>query len=386
MHVRVGELTTAQRQALERLRRRAVGRVSQRAHMVLLSGRGYTVQQIATIFDCGEDVVRLWLRRSAERGVDGLEDLPRPGRPPTDRHAPRIVDAQMSQSPACSGHVQTCWTVGLLTAFLAARFQLVLSASRVRQLVHRAGWRWARPRLAPATYAPCGQRKEDPAAAFKLALIAKALARAAAGAATVLYLDECALALLPVVRAMWRKGPRARVPTPGTNVRRTFFGALDARTGAFHYAVRSKKLAVHFVAFLEQLALAYPSGDVVLVLDNVITHDATVVRAWLARPEHARFRVLWLPKYSAHEHNPIERVWGHLKDAVAANRLAGSIDALVAAAHRYFATTRFTAPLATPTSAPLLTPATVSSITRRATLLITPANTPAVPSPVPSAA
>jgi transposase len=386
VQVSVGTLTAARRRELEQLRRRAVGRVSQRAHMVLLSGRGYTVPQIAAIFDCGEDVVRLWLHRYAARGVDGLEDLPRPGRPPTDRHAACSIDAQMSQPPTCSGHVQTCWTVGLLTAFLAARFQLVRSASRVRQVLHQLGWRWARPRLAPATHAPRGQRKEDPAAPLKLALIATALVRAATAAATVLYLDECALALLPVVRAMWMKGPRVRIPTPGTNAKRTFFGALNARTGAFHYAVRPKKLAVHFVAFLEQLALAYPHGTVVLVLDNVITHDATVVRAWLARPEHARFRVLWLPKYSAHEHNPIERVWGLLKDAVAANRLAGSIDALVAEAHRYFATTRFTAPLVTPTIAPLVASATAAATTPRGTLPSRRARTPAPPALIPLAA
>jgi transposase len=348
VQVSVGALSAAQRRGLERLRRRAVGRVSQRAHIVLLSGRGYTVQQIAAVFDCGEDVVRQWLHRYRERGEAGLDDLPRAGRPPRDRLAPRIVDAQMGQPPTCSGHVQTCWTVRLLTAFLATRFRLVLSPGRVRQLLRQAGWRWARPRLAPATHAPRGQRKEDPATAVKLALIAKALA----GAATVLYLDECELALLPVVRAMWMKGPRVRVPTPGQNAKRAFFGALDARTGALHYAVQPKKLAVHFVAFLEQLARAYPAGAIVLVLDNVITHDAKAVRAWLARPEHARVRVLWLPKYSAHEHNPIERVWGLLKDAVAANRLAGSIDVLVDEAHRFFATTRFAAPCPAATATP----------------------------------
>jgi transposase len=76
----------------------------------------------------------------------------------------------------------------------------------------------------------------------------------------------------------------------------------------------------------------------------VITHDATVVRRWLAQPAHARFRLVWLPKYSAHAYNPIERVWGLLKDAVAANRLAGSIDALVGEADRFFARTHFAAP------------------------------------------
>lgn len=351
MQVSVGTLTVGQRQGLERLRRRAVGRVSQRAHMVLLSARGYTVQHIATIFACGEDVVRQWLHRYAAQGEAGLDDLPRVGRPPTDRLAPIIIDTQMRQPPPHSGHVQTCWSVPLLAAFLAVRFRLVLSATQLRLYLHAAGWRWARPRLAPATHAPFGQRKVDLAAPLKLVLIAKALA----SAATVLYLDECDLQLLPVVRAMWMKGPRVRIPTPGQNVKRAFFGALDACSGTLHYAVQPKKLAVHFVAFLDQLAQAYPTGDVVLVLDNVITHDAKVVRHWLAHPAHARFRLLWLPKYSAHEHNPIERVWGLLKDAVAANRLAGSMDALVAEAHHFFATTHFAAPQ--PATTPLATAA-----------------------------
>jgi hypothetical protein len=107
---------------------------------------------------------------------------------------------------------------------------------------------------------------------------------------------------------------------------------------------RARKRASDFVAFLEQLAQAYPVGELVLVMDNVITHDAKLVRQWLAGPDHARCRVLWLPQYSAHEHNPIEREWGLLKDAVAADGLHGSIDELVTAAEHFFATTALPAP------------------------------------------
>jgi transposase len=338
--VRIGPLSDEQRQALEQVRRRAVGRVSQRAHMVLLSARGYTVEQIAEIFGVGEDVVRKWLHRYERGGPHGLDDHPRPGRPPKDRLARQIVDAQASNPPCNNGLVQGCWTVGLLAAFLATRFRLVLSPGSVRRYLHQAGWRWARPRLAPATHAPRGQRKEDPATPLKLVLLAQAVA----SAATLLYLDECDLHLLPVIRAGWMKGPRQRVPTPGRNARRALFGALDARTGRLYHLVRPRKRAAEFVEFLDALARAYPTGEVVLVLDNVVTHDAKLVRAWRARPEHARFRFLWLPKYSAHEHNPIERIWGLLKDAVAANRLHGSIDRLVEEADRFFATTAFRAP------------------------------------------
>jgi transposase len=308
--------------------------------MVLLSARGYSVSQIAEIFAVGEDVVRAWLHRYAREGPSGLDDRPRPGRPPKDRLARQIVDTQASNPPRNNGLVQGCWTVGLLAAFLLARFGLALAPSSVRRHLKASGWRWARPRLAPANHAPGRQRKSDPATAFKLALIEAALG----SAATVLYLDESELQLLPLVRAMWMKGPRIQVPTPGQNAKRTVFGALNAHTGALHHLIRPRKRAVEFVAFLEHLAQVYPVGAVVLVLDNVITHDAKLVRQWLARPEHARFRLLWLPKYTAHEHNPIERVCGMLKDKIAANRLHGSIDALVAEAERYLAETRFRAP------------------------------------------
>jgi hypothetical protein len=106
--VPIGPLPAEHQQALERLRRRAIGRVSQRAHMVLLSARGYTVPQIAESFELGEDVVRTWLHRYQQTGPAGLDDRPRPGRPPTNRLARPIVDTQASNPPPPSGLVQTC--------------------------------------------------------------------------------------------------------------------------------------------------------------------------------------------------------------------------------------------------------------------------------------
>ena len=324
-------LTDEQHQGLRQLSRQAVGRVALRAHMVLLSDRGSSVSQIAEVHDCGCDVVRTWLHRYEQEGVAGLEDEPRSGRPPNDPLARHIVDAQAGQSPECSGHVQTCWTVPLLAAFLALRFGLRLSCSTVRRCLKAMRWRWARPRLAPASVL---RRKRDPETGAKLTAIAAAAFAAAKGAAHLLYLDECDLHLLPVVRAMWMKGARKRVPTPGQNAKHGFFGALDAVSGMFLWVDHDHKLAVHFVAFLERLAAAYPDGPLFLVLDSSPCHTAKVVKAWVAT--HPTVQLLWLPKYAAHEVNPVERIWGLMKDAVAANRLAGKMADLVATAQRFF--------------------------------------------------
>src|ERR1051326_5103538 len=116
-------LTQTQRDELTSLSHQAIGRVALRAQMVLLSDRGFTVPQIAQVHACGHDVVRTWLHRYQQQGVAGLEDEPRSGRPLKDPLAGLIVDTRASQSPSCSGHVQTCWSVSLLAAFLARRFR-----------------------------------------------------------------------------------------------------------------------------------------------------------------------------------------------------------------------------------------------------------------------
>jgi transposase len=251
------ELTEEERAELERVSRQAVGRVALRAHMVLLNDRRYRVPMIAAIHDCGEDVVRLWLHRFEQEGVAGLADEPRSGRPPNDPLAREIVDTQASGSPRASGHVQSCWTVALLAAFLAVRFGLSLSCSTVRRYLHQMGWRWRRPRLTPASVLPS---KHDPEEVPKLAAIQQALRAAGRGWGHLLYLDECDLHLLPVLRAMWMKGERVRVPTPGQNRRRAFFGALDAISGTWQSVDHDRKLAVDFVRFLEYLAAIYPTG------------------------------------------------------------------------------------------------------------------------------
>lgn len=325
-------LTDEQRKELDLASRQAVGRVAMRAHMVLMSDRGYPVPFIAVIHGCGLDVVRNWLHRYERDGIDGLEDEPRSGRPRKNPLAPNIVDAQAHNSPENSGLVQSCWTVKVLAAFLAVRFRVSLSCSTVRRYLKMMDWSWARPRLAPASTL---RKKRDPEAAAKLAAIEAAMATVAGGIGHLLYLDESDLHLLPVVRAMWmKKGHRVLIPTPGENARHAFFGALDAATGVFHWVDHDRKLAIHFLDFIKKLADTYPEGPLFLVLDGAPAHTAKIIAKWLK--DSPRVHLLWLPKYSAHEENPAERIWGLMKGYVAANRLAGDMGQLVAKARRFF--------------------------------------------------
>jgi transposase len=56
-------------------------RVRYRAQVLLLSGRGYTIDQLQPIFEVKRDTISAWLDRWEQNGIVGLFDLARSGRP-----------------------------------------------------------------------------------------------------------------------------------------------------------------------------------------------------------------------------------------------------------------------------------------------------------------
>jgi hypothetical protein len=104
--------------------------------------------------------------------------------------------------------------------------------------------------------------------------------------------DEAHSNLLPWVRATWiLRGQRQQVMTPGTNRRRTIFGAVDLATGRFLYQATRKAISASFTTFSDHLLAASPQAPVVAVVcDNVIIHRSKTVQRWLKT--HPRLLVL----------------------------------------------------------------------------------------------
>lgn len=321
----VRTLSEAEQKDLRQGARREVGRVAERMRMVLLSARGYTVPQIATIYECDEATVRRWIERYEAGGVQGLRDLPRPGRPPRADAAAREEIRRMVEAGPAEDAQPGYWSVLVLVLHLGAS-GLALSASTLRRCLHGLDFAWKRPRhVLP----------RDPDAPAKMHALGQRIFRAPADA-VILCLDECDLHLLPVLRSMWmRRGQQRDVPTPGKNQKRGIFGALELETGRWLYQITMRKRTEEFVAFLEHLLGSYPAQPLLLVLDNASIHHSRALQAWLS--EHPRIELLHLPSYAGHRENPVEKVWWRLKSHVAANRLRSNMDTLVGAAERFFA-------------------------------------------------
>jgi transposase len=289
-------------------------RVGLRLVMILLSCQGWTPAAIAGLLGCDAATVRRWIHRYNQEGsAAGLADRPRSGRPRLG--SPRLgvrIRRLLAQPRA--------WTIPRLWQTLG-RPTISLRTLRRRTLEVA---RWRRPRLVA---------KGDPNRDQALAALHQAVVALPDGA-VVLAEDESHINLLPWVRATWiAAGTRQAVMTPGTNRRRTIFGAVELATGRWLYQVTCKAVSATFTAFCQQLLAAYPTAPVVAVIcDNVIIHRSKLVQRWLEA--HPRLLVLHGARYSPHD-NPVERVWGTLK-AWLANSPTLTIQGRVRQVHAFF--------------------------------------------------
>jgi transposase len=78
----IGVLSDQARQELKTIMTKSpVFRQRQRAHAVLLSAKGYSLDDLADIFDADRDSIRSWLTHYETSGISGLSDDPKSGRP-----------------------------------------------------------------------------------------------------------------------------------------------------------------------------------------------------------------------------------------------------------------------------------------------------------------
>src|SRR5216683_5158821 len=78
----VKPLSDAQRHELNQMMKTGTEAARRRAHAVLLSARGYSVDPIADIYEADRDTVGRWLDTWEEQGRAGLPDQPGRGRRP----------------------------------------------------------------------------------------------------------------------------------------------------------------------------------------------------------------------------------------------------------------------------------------------------------------
>jgi transposase len=240
-----------------------------RARIVLLAAEGVPNAEIARRVGVSRPTVLSWRQRYTESGVGGLADLDRAGRPPVINEAD-VVIATLTRPPESLG--VTHWSARLLADRLGISFA---SVARIWRKWDLQPWRVETFKFST-----------DPELDAKVRDVV-GLYLAPPDKAVVLSIDEKSQ-----VQALDRTAPilplRPGLPEKQTHdyVRHgttTLFAALEVATGKVTDACHPRHTHAEFLAFLKQVAQAYPRVKLHIVCDNYGTHKHPTVKAWLAR-------------------------------------------------------------------------------------------------------
>ena len=283
-------------QLRQMMKNHPVSQVRHRAHAILLSAKGYPINQLADIFDVDRETITNWLNRFDQDRINGLENKPRSGRPPSINRTDvaKVLD-EVRQAPR---------QLKTVIARLSGSFSVSLST--IKRLLKRHGYRWRRARRSLKS-----QRDET---AFRQAQAElKALQKQDdAGEIDLVYFDEAGFSLVPVVPYAWQApGQQIELPSSTHHRRLNVLGFLKRDNTLVPYVVEGSVSTEMVIACIEAFA-GRLSKATVLVLARASIHTAKALQEASARWQKQGLHLFFLPSYSP-ELNVIERLWQEIK-------------------------------------------------------------------------
>ena len=264
-------LSKTERNALLAIVRQETGeaRLHRRARMVLLAADGESISSIACKIGSSRTRVSHWLAGFQKSGLDGLEDLPRPGRPweitSLERHQ---VIATACCSPKKFGVQRTLWSHGALSKTL-------VSAGLVRSISPVTVWRILDEAEIKPHRVKMWCHSNDPCYQQKMRAIVDLYVNRPKGE-PVLSIDE-KTGMQALSRAHDLKPPE-----PGRDARfdfeykrngtRCLFGCFNVGTGKVIGRCTKTRKRPDFFSFMNVVASSYRQRRVHIVLDNLNTH------------------------------------------------------------------------------------------------------------------
>jgi transposase len=133
-----------------------------------------------------------------------------------------------------------------------------------------------------------------------------------------LFEDESMIRDYQALQYTWfAKGKQRIIKTTGKHRGVKLLATLDYVTGKIIWKEDEEYTAETFLIFLRKVITAYPTGKIVMVLDNARIHHAKLLKPLLDEL-NGRLELVFLPPYSP-ELNLVEGLWKWMKSDVINN-------------------------------------------------------------------
>ncbi len=257
---------------------------ARRARVLLLLDQGWSVRRVQSETNMSPRLIVMWKKRWQDRGLDGLLDQPRSGRPKKvtpEKEAAILAATENSPVPPL-----THWS----SRRLARR--VGLSHVTVTRVWRKAGLQPHRLKRYLASPDPEFEAKAKEILGLYLNPPEKAV---------VVCVDE-----KTAIQALDRTQPGLPL-RPGKPERHSveyvrhgtvsLLAALEVHSGKVQTRCVNHHTSQEFVRFLDQALRGQRRKKVHLILDNLSVHKTAAVRAWLER--HRNVQLHFTPTYSS---------------------------------------------------------------------------------------
>lgn len=277
--------------------------------LIILLSNVFKPSKVMKLLDISSSTYYNRITRYKIEKEASLVDKPRTGAPKklSEEKEKELIET-VGKFPIKEGCNYTKWTCRNLRIYL----KLKVSNELIRLKLHGNNQSWHKPRHSVDS--------PDPDREIKLSRIEEVKANLKENE-VILYEDESDFNLFCYLRNMWQpKGKQVRIPTPRNNKKVYAFGATEKETGKLFYMVFERKRATEFIKFIKHLFCVFSGKKIYMILDNYVVHHCHKVREFIESNKD-KIEFLPLPTYSPDENQPIERVWGTVKDWINSNYL-----------------------------------------------------------------
>jgi transposase len=275
------------REVLERWARRPKSSqaLALRCRIVLAAADGVSSVEIAARLGCARQTVSKWRGRFARRGLDGLHDEPRPGKPRSisDADVERVIVKTLEEQPRNATHWSTR-SMAQATGMSQTAVSRIWRAFALKPHQTETFKLSPDPQFIDKVRDIVGLYLNPPDAAVVLCVDEKSQIQA---------LDRSA-PMLPLMPGVPQRHTHDYVRNGTTNL----YAALDLASGKVIAEMTPRHRAEEFRRFLNTIDASVPAHlQVHVVLDNSSTHKTPQIQRWLVR--HPRFTLHFTPTYSS---------------------------------------------------------------------------------------
>lgn len=144
----------------DEIRRSNDSRYDHRLHAVLLVAQGQTPRHVAHMLGDAPRTVEYWVTRFEERGLAGLTEGERSGRPSRLTAAQvRRIETALRKTPRDVKMNAALWDGPTLSAFIVREFKVHLGPRQCQRMFRMFGFRFRKPRGVIAESDPVGRKQ-----------------------------------------------------------------------------------------------------------------------------------------------------------------------------------------------------------------------------------